>query len=91
MRLGSGFVKKYRLLFYSLSTIRSAIRRTDINDRAKQIPKTILANVLPLYFSGLFQILDKLTALKIKESKNPIPKVKGERIKATKLALLNGS
>ena len=69
----------------------SAIIRTDINDTAKQIPKIILANILPLYFSGLFLILDKLTALKIKESKNPIPKVKGERIKATKLALLNGS
>lgn len=67
------------------------MRNTKINDTAKQIPKTILAIVLPLYFSGLFRILDRLTTLKIKESKNPIPKVKGESIKATKLAILNGS
>ena len=55
------------------------------------MPKTILAMFLPLYFSGFFLILDKLTTLKIKERPTPIPKVKGERIKAIKHATLNGS
>ena len=69
----------------------SEIRNININDTAKQILKIILASILPLYFSGLFLILDKLTTLKIKESKKLKPKVKGERIKAIKLATLNGS
>ena len=55
------------------------------------MPNTILANLLPLYFSGLFLILERLITLNMKAGKNPNPKVKGERIKAIKLAVLKGS
>ena len=88
--VGKWICEKIQITFYKRA-IRRAIRNTKINETVKQMPKTILAMFLPLYFSGFFLILDKLTTLKIKERPTPIPKVKGERIKAIKLATLNGS